>query len=358
MGKVVRAIDVGFGNTKFVVDQMDQEIKCMSFPSLAYTSIRDPAARPAGERRRTVAVPIEGLFYEVGPDVHFAADTFRATQLHDQYIESPEYLALARGALSFMKVGVIDLLIVGLPVSTFQARKGYLERAMTGVHAVGGGRTVEVKKALALAQPQGALAYYAAVHHKHKTIEQEQSLVIDPGSRTFDWLLSRGMRMVLKVSNSVNRGMSDILKTLAQEISTDIGRPYSDLPSIDLALRTGKPLMIYQRAYDLAPLLPPARSVARRAVSSMMEWITEDYSIQNVVLVGGGAFMFKEAVKGAFPHHKIQQLPDPMFANVKGFQIAGANLLQAKSGQAEREQQQAQLQHGHGEPEEGDHGEP
>lgn len=230
---------------------------------------------------------------------------------------------------------MIDLLVVGLPVSSFQARRAQLERLMTGVHDLGGGRHVEVRRAVALAQPQGALVYYTAAYHKSRTIGQEQSLIVDPGSRTFDWLVSRGMRLVLKVSNSVNRGMSDILKTIAQEIGSDIGRPYSDLPAIDAALRTGKPLLIYQKPHDLTALLPAARAVARGAVSSMMEWVTEDYSIQNVVLVGGGAFMYKDAVKAAFPNHQIQGIRDPMFANVRGFQIAGENLLALDSGDTE-----------------------
>lgn len=125
------------------------------------------------------------------------------------------------------------------------------------------------------------------------------------------------MRLVLQVSSSINRGMSDVLKTTAQEISSEIGRPYSDLPAIDTALRTGKPLLIYQKPFDLTPILPTARAVARRAVSSMMEWVTEDYSIQNVILVGGGPFMFKDAIKAAFPNHKIQVVREPLYANVK-----------------------------------------
>ncbi len=63
MSKVVRAIDVGFGNTKFVVGHTDQEIKCAAFPSLAYTSAKDPGARATAERRKTVAIPIDGTFY-------------------------------------------------------------------------------------------------------------------------------------------------------------------------------------------------------------------------------------------------------------------------------------------------------
>ena len=80
------------------------------------------------ERRKTVAVPIDGLFYEVGPEVNLAADTFRATQMHDRYTETPEYAALLRGALSLMKVGTIDLLVVGLPVAAFTAKKAALEK--------------------------------------------------------------------------------------------------------------------------------------------------------------------------------------------------------------------------------------
>ena len=123
METIVRAIDVGFGNTKYVAACADGEIHCASFPSIAYPSLRDLSTGPAAERRKTVAVPINGLFYEVGPEVHLAADTFRATQLHDRYTETPEYAALARGALSLMKVDTVDLLVVGLPVATLTAKK-------------------------------------------------------------------------------------------------------------------------------------------------------------------------------------------------------------------------------------------
>jgi hypothetical protein len=51
--------------------------------------------RWGSDRRKTVAIPINGLFYEVGPDVMLAADAFRATQIHDDYTDTPEYLALA-----------------------------------------------------------------------------------------------------------------------------------------------------------------------------------------------------------------------------------------------------------------------
>lgn len=321
----VRAVDVGFGNTKYVFGLAGGEIRCASFPSVAYPSIRDLSVLPLAERRKTVAVPINGLFYEVGPEVGLAADTFRATQMHDRYIETPEYMALLRGALHMMKVPVIDLLVVGLPVALLSTKKAVLEKIMTAKHDIGGGKTVTVRKALAIAQPQGALAYYASLHQKLSTIGQEHSLIIDPGARTFDWLVAKGLRLVQKKSHSINRGMFDILQAIATEISQDIGTSYRDFDAIDQALRTGKSPVIYQKPYDMAPLMPIAQTIAKQAVSSMMQWIEDPYSIQNIILVGGGAFLFKKAVKEVFSKHKIHEVKEPMYANVRGFQIAGEN---------------------------------
>ena len=62
----------------------------------------------------------------------------------------------------------------------------------------------------------------------------KQSLVIDPGSRTFDWLVARGMKLSHKQSYSVDRGVSNILQLIADDVSQDIGRPYTNLDNIDL----------------------------------------------------------------------------------------------------------------------------
>lgn len=325
MELIVRAVDVGSGNTKFVTGVVGNEIRCASFPSVAYPSSGETPHWPASERRKTVCIPVGPLFYEVGPDVGLAADTFRAKQLHDEYTESPEYMALLRGALSMMKVSHIDLLIVGLPVALFSLKKSALEKTMAGEHQIGGGKTVTVAKAMAVAQPQGALVHYAAEHKKMATIGTQQSLVIDPGSRTFDWLVTRGMRLVQKQSHSINRGMSDVLRLLAAEISKDVGSPYRDYDAIDLALRSGKSPVIFQKPYDMGRHLPLAESVAQQAVSTMRQWIETPESLQNIILVGGGAFLFKKAVKAAFPKHRIHEVKEPMFANVRGFQLAGQN---------------------------------
>ena len=325
MELIVRAVDVGSGNTKFVTSSSGTDIRCTSFPSIAYPTADGAPSWPVGERKRTMFIPSGALFYEVGPDVALAADTFRAKQLHDEYTHTPEYMALLRGALCMMKLEHIDLLVVGLPVALFAVKKASLEKAMVGSHNIGGGKTVTVGTALAVAQPQGALVHYASEHKKMGTIANEQSLIVDPGSRTFDWLVARGMRLVQKQSYSVNRGISDVLRVLAAEITKDIGSPYRDYDAIDMALRTGKHPTIFQKTYDMGRLLPLAETIAEQAVSTMKEWIEAPHSLQNIILVGGGAFLFKKAVKAAFPKHRIHEVKEPMFANVRGFQLAGQN---------------------------------
>lgn len=329
MTAIVRAIDVGFGYTKFTLGGGGADVRCASFPSLACLSARDPSASLGAERRRTFAMPIKGVFYEVGPDVVLAGDGFRATQIHHRYIDTPEYLALARGAMRSMKVDCIDLLVVGLPVATFAADKAALENLMTGRHDVGGGKTVQVRRALAMAQPHGALIDYADQHDRVLAMQEEQSLVIDPGSRTFDWLLARGMKLSHKRSHSVDRGVADILNLIADDVGAEIGAPYTSLDRIDSALRSGKALSVYQKVYALARMKPMVESIARQAVAAMMRRIGPAYDVRNVILVGGGAFLFRKAVKQAFASHEILEVREPMFANVRGYQIAGINYLAA-----------------------------
>jgi len=83
--------------------------------------------------------------------------------------------------------------------------------------------------------------------------------------------------------------------------------------------------VIFQKPYDMGRHLPLAESVAQQAVSTMRQWIETPESLQNIILVGGGAFLFKKAVKAAFPKHRIHEVKEPMFANVRGFQLAGQN---------------------------------
>lgn len=101
MELIVRAVDVGSGNTKFVTAAAGTDIRCASFPRPS--PIRRATTRRRGRpvnARRPCASPSARCSTRSGPDVSLAADTFRAKQLHDEYTETPGvHGAAARGAL-------------------------------------------------------------------------------------------------------------------------------------------------------------------------------------------------------------------------------------------------------------------
>ncbi len=340
---VVRAIDVGRGNTKYVRSVKDGKIVCDMFPSIAIpTDMADDPARSSD--RNTVCIPIKNLAYEVGPDIHLAADVFTSNVLqHDRYTETPEYLALTRAAMTYMNVPRIDLLIVGLPVASTKlaAIATEVEKRLTGNHEIGGDRRVLVKRVKALAQPAGALMYYGASHNKFDEIKDDRSLIIDPGQRTFDWLVTQGMRQIIKRSSSVDRGMFDVLKAVADRISIVTGSSYREYELIDRALRTGKKLTLFQKEHSLDKYLDLARTIPTQAVGEMRYFVGDGSDIRHIVLGGGGAHFFKPAIQQGFPKHVIHECKNPLFAIVHGFQIAGMEL--AKKLAPEQRHQCAQF---------------
>lgn len=132
---VVRAVDLGFGNAKFVIDHPPGgAIQCRSFPSLAPSAARSTVSGGFLENPDTVVVESQNRRYEVGPGVGVTRDGCDHRILHHDYMRTPEYLALMRGVFHYMQAPSIDLLVVGLPVGHIQGRAQELERLIVGNH--------------------------------------------------------------------------------------------------------------------------------------------------------------------------------------------------------------------------------
>jgi len=333
MSMVVRAIDLGFGNTKFVSGSVDGKIECTHFPSLAVLAPGEKGIAELAGKRKTVCVPVRGVWYEVGYDVEQAASAFKARPRHERYIETAEYMALTAGALRYMGCKVIDLLVVGLPVSEFIQKRKDLEKILKKEPIdIGGGEAVEIKDVLVVAQPHGALFDYQRQHGAETSIADTRNLVIDVGYRTFDWLTTEGFRVLGPTSFSVAMGVSHVLAAIAKRIGLEHGMAeLTDLDAIDKALRTKKPLTVFQKQYDLKRFQADINAIADQAVGELFTRIGKIYDIRNVVLVGGGAALYKPSVARLFNRHKILQVADPLFANVRGFQYLGEQHLRAKA---------------------------
>lgn len=327
MDAIVRSIDVGFRNTKLVTVADDRGIECELFPSVAPATNSRNLSEALGRKRETVTVTVEGIDYAVGPDALLAEKPIPTQTLGNDFCLTPEYLALVRGALQRMQVEVVDLLVVGLPVSIFQLRKGDLARRLQGLHPVGAGRTVEVREVKVLAQPHGALIDYALTGGRMRMIRNQRNLIIDCGGRTFDFLVTQAFKVYEQRSDDTKRGMYDVLRVLAAEISQTLGTEYTDYEKLDLALRTGTQPLIFGQPFDLGPHLKAARKIPEEAVSYLRRFVENASDIDAIILSGGSAFFFRDAIRAAFPRHAVHELTDPLYANVRGFQQFGMQRL-------------------------------
>lgn len=328
---IVRAIDVGFGVTKYIRRVDGERIDCAMFPSLSQFDSSDYSEGDSlGQRFQVVSVPQGVHFHTVGPDVDMVMDAYRPVNARDNYPDSAAYSAYLRGALYFMDVDVIDLLVLGLPVADLADKRKGVTRLAEGEHRVGGGRTVKVQRALVVAQPQGALVTYASQAGVMDRVQEQENLVIDAGTRTFDWVVSRGLRLQTKRSHSANAGVVNVLNELAYAIGRDLKFPSCHCQDeIDRTLLTGETLRLYGRPYSLDKHKQLIAKVVDRGVGEMLERIGNVQQYDNVVLAGGGSFLFRKRIQDEFGKQAVVELDEPIYANVRGFQLAGQSQLDA-----------------------------
>jgi plasmid segregation protein ParM len=318
---IIRAVDVGYGDTKYVRNSAGGRIECEVFPSLAFEAKTTRPVDSLGGRRRTAIVTVGEHRYEVGPDVQYAANRFVARNYHDRYIETDEYAALTGGAIAFMRVPHVDVLALGLPVETFLSKRAKLVKLARRSFEISGRKEpVEVRRVVVFAQPHGAMFSVAAESTNGKELLEAMTLVVDVGSRTFDYLAVQKMKVFDSMSGSVNRGVSDIVRAIAEEISEDLAQPVRDLSTIEKALRTRKPVEMMGMTYPIERFQPIVQKVAKQAVQQMLGTIPGIEVFRNVIMVGGGATLFRKAVETYFSAHNVVVASDPVFANVKGFQ--------------------------------------
>lgn len=334
---IVRAIDVGYGNTKFVsFHRADtNEIQCSLFPSIApHASATDDLAGGVFQRRNTVRIEVNGVVYEVGKDARLAQDASYSRTLTSDYSMSDPYLAMLRGAMFYMAVPHIDLLVVGLPVNTVDIYGEKLRSRLLGSHTLpkvvdgvptGESYDVEVRDVRVVAQPIGGFFDYSISNNLYGKMRNQMNLLIDPGYYTLDWLVAAGVKTVSPRSGAHSGGMSAVLGAIAEAIGKKLGTQITDVTGIDEALRTGTNPRFFGQEFEIADYVNIGKEKARQFVRTLAGKVgNKGVDIDNIILAGGGADFFKDIISESFPHHELVVTKDPVFANVRGFQLAGA----------------------------------
>ncbi|KAA3652181.1 MAG: hypothetical protein DWQ11_12265 [Proteobacteria bacterium] len=102
-----------------VFHERGQEVQCAVFPSIApQASVGADLSGGVFQKRNTVTVDVNGVLYEVGRDAKLAQDASYGRVLDSKFSLSDVYMALVRGAISYMGVPHIDVLVLGLAHSS------------------------------------------------------------------------------------------------------------------------------------------------------------------------------------------------------------------------------------------------
>lgn len=330
MNKVVLAIDIGYGNIKAVWGAERTSEDEIIFRAIA-NQIPNGSHKQSDPTLGRVPIFVNDETFEVGPDAYLST----GTNISDfNYIFRNEYTAFLRGVIHYMftKTGVhnrIDLLAVGLPVGNFQLHKDKLIEICKGEHDIPTpqnlikqfGKTVKVfiDKVLVIPQPIGALSVYAT---KCTTENKEMgsTLIIDIGYKTLDWIFSHGMRVDMGRSGSFAGGVSVLLREVSGAVGKQLGVGFIDLIEVEKALTTDK-IFADGRMHDFTPYQGMIGEASARVIDKFFGAINIDRAFSSIILTGGGAKYYRDALARKFPTHQIQFDDDAVMSNARGFYL-------------------------------------
>lgn len=324
----IRSIDVGYGNVKFSTG--NEECPFTLFPAHAVPEKNNKIAINATDVRDTVTVHVNGIDYETGPQIERALDSYSTKVLHSDYSLTDEYKTLMLGAIHYMNIERIDILVLGLPVNLFNLHHGKLKKVMEGTHDIAG-RQVVIKHVKVVPQPVGGYVYIAENYGIYKLLQNQTSLVVDPGFHTTDWITCTGLTIHDARCGSFEFGTYRLINELSRLISAEIGTSYSNYTRLDQALRDNKPIKLNGKFVYPSQYLDRLSPFLKRPIDQMRENIGEPSDIENIFVVGGGASLFEPELKKHFPYASIRTDLNPVFANAKGFQMIGERIAKQLS---------------------------
>ena len=338
---VVRAIDVGYFNTKYSLGRKAQDdgsvVATGLMPSIVTMMTKEACI--AARQSQTLAgyaVEVEDVCYYVGGD----APAMQPIPVLEDYATSAAYLALVRGSLHAMaddaglKDGdelVIDHLVLGLPLNTINKYEQSLIERVLGEHRLLGAgvagddaaRRVTVHHVHVIPQPLGALLDIGATGQT-----EGWTLILDAGGGVLNWLFASNGRPNYRRSGAYPKGMLECAYTVTDQINPNWRYNMEVVGHIDTAIRKQeKTFCIEDVQYELADLMPHVNAVIRQAVDVMLERLGSTDDVDQFVVTGGAATVFRA--------HLAKRRPDlervlkigtaPLFANVRGFHLHGMN---------------------------------
>lgn len=333
MGFVV-GMDIGYGNLKLAFgDSREAGPFTEIYPACAVPAewVATSMFQSEAENETGIRVQVGGADWMAGVPEN-AVQLHTPRRLHEQYVGSDPWTALAYAGLLMTGATVIDKLVVGLPVQHFEARRDLLKRLLQKVHPVTSHRQIEVREVVVAPQPVGA--YVDAMNGvwcaeaSQDRLAEETSLVIDPGFFSVDWTLVRdGGRYAAMASGSSLFAVSKVLEEASNLIAKSSGKKPPTVEQLEGCLQNRKDkLYIFHQEILLAPVFEQAASkIGQEAFSEMQAALRQvKESINFIIMAGGGASLYLPLAQEIYQDSEILISDAPELANARGFWHLGA----------------------------------
>jgi plasmid segregation protein ParM len=337
---IVRSIDIGYSYTKFTSStNSSSELSLNSVMSIAPRFINKNNLLPGRGFddnlfiKNNAIVDVGSNKFVVGPHAELMQRSNKAVILHKDFIGTDTYKALMKGALYFINEPVIDMLVVGLPVAYIGSNADKLKNMLVGNHPVNENFMVEIKDVLVVPQPQGGYTDFAVSRNLMEEINRSITLSLDPGMFSFDWFVSKGFNAIQDRCGSNAGGVHSILNDIIDELNADLSTSINDIRYIDECILNND-LIISGKKYDISHYISKAKNTIGETIGDMLSSIKDTHDIRRILLFGGGSHFYEEQIKSVFSNIETHLLKNPRFANVRGYQIIGEQILELRQWKA------------------------
>lgn len=335
--KFILGLDIGYGNVKMAYGyagnkpaELQKKLTVKSFPATFQKITSENSSLAYRSKGNEKIVSFKDHNYVVFSSESSKLPTFADDRCMDAfYPQTDQYMVLFLGSLLEVGKEEIDLLVIGLPVNqTTDAEKiEYVKSHLTGTfQSAPKAKKVTVKEVAVIPQPVGA--FFNSVASNTGSFDQS-TLFCDIGFFSTDWVLMVASVVRDEASGSTSYAVSSIIDDTAYQIGSQHGNAISTTRFEDAIRGNRNFIMSADEKIEFTETFEKcSEEVVSRVIRIIKKAVRYDEEIfDHIIVVGGGAAYFEDAIKKAFPKKKVLREANSVTANATGFYWYGVFAL-------------------------------
>lgn len=303
-------IDVGYGYTKVIYGEDYERI---IFPSISTKAeIFDGIEKDYGN----FLFEYNGKKSFIGDAAMRSRSKFIRSAFEGDRVNSDTYQDLFLcGLAAALKEDSEVKIVTGLPINAFKLYREDIEK-FKGRHFVKINNKdilIHIKEIRCIPQPLGT---YIRFLQSHPEIQNQLILIVDIGFKTTD-LLIVDHDIPLPASQSINFGMSDVARTIVDEVNKETDSNYT-INQVDALIDNGYVYMGFKKEINESLLESTMTQLADGIWNRVQELYPDYKNFEHIIFTGGTAKRLEKYIdKIGIPSFQIST--DSQFSNAIGY---------------------------------------